>query len=149
MRAPSFLSFVTVSASLPLRAFAGKFEASQPPAEDRITNAADALVRALEAEGVTTIFGYPGGAIMPVYDALTYTKITHILARHEQGAAFAADGYARVSGEVGVCLATSGPGMTNLITAMADAYADSVPMVCIVGQVAQALFSCDGDQIVD
>ncbi len=130
-------------------AFAGKFEASQPPAEDRITNAADALVRALEAEGVTTIFGYPGGAIMPVYDALTYTKITHILARHEQGAAFAADGYARVSGEVGVCLATSGPGMTNLITAMADAYADSVPMVCIVGQVAQALMGTDAFQEVD
>src|SRR4051812_1599860 len=80
-------------------------------------NGARLLIEALEAQGVTTIFGYPGGAIMPLYDALTSsTKLVHILARHEQGAALAADGYARVTGRAGVCLATSGPGATNLIT---------------------------------
>src|ERR1700747_3759887 len=89
-------------------------------------NGARLLVESLEAQGVTTIFGYPGGAIMPLYDALTSSKLKHILARHEQGAALAADGYARVTGRAGVCLATSGPGATNLITGIGNAYMDSV-----------------------
>ena len=87
------------------------------------------LLQALEAEGCDVLFGYPGGAIMPVYDALVDSPIRHILVRHEQGAALAADGYARASGKVGVCLATSGPGATNLLTGIANAYLDSVPMV--------------------
>ncbi len=110
---------------------------------------ADALLRALEAEGVRTVFGYPGGAIMPVYDALVDSPIRHILVRHEQGAALAANGYARASGEVGVCLATSGPGATNLVTGIADAYLDSVPMVAITGQVATHLMGTDAFQEVD
>ena len=95
----------------------------------------EALMRSLEHEGVKTIFGYPGGAIMPVYDALFDHKdsLNHILVRHEQGAAHAAQGYARVSGEVGVCLVTSGPGATNTITGVADAMIDSTPMVVIAG----------------
>ncbi|MFN3536292.1 MAG: thiamine pyrophosphate-binding protein, partial [Brevundimonas sp.] len=87
------------------------------------------LVSSLEAMGVDVLFGYPGGAIMPVYDALTGSSLRHILVRHEQGAAFAADAYARSSGKVGVCMATSGPGATNLITGIANAMMDSVPMV--------------------
>ena len=83
---------------------------------------AQALVRALEAEGVEYVFGYPGGAIMPVYDALVGSSLKHILVRHEQGAALAADGYARASGKVGVCMATSGPGATNLVTGIAIRY---------------------------
>lgn len=110
---------------------------------------ADALLRALEAEGVRTVFGYPGGAIMPVYDALVDSPIRHILVRHEQGAALAANGYARASGEVGVCLATSGPGATNLVTGIADAYLDSVPMVAITGQVPTHLMGTDAFQEVD
>ncbi|HLL93535.1 MAG TPA: thiamine pyrophosphate-binding protein, partial [Spirosoma sp.] len=96
-------------------------------------------MRALVAEGVETIFGYPGGAIMPVYDALYdfQDRINHILVRHEQGAAHAAEGYARVTGRAGVCLVTSGPGATNLVTGIADALIDSTPMVCIVGQVGK------------
>src|SRR5258706_15109725 len=96
---------------------------------------ARALIAALEAEGVQHVFGYPGGAIMPVYDALVGSRLKHILVRHEQGAALAADGYARASGRVGVCLATSGPGATNLVTGIANAHLDSVPMVAITGQV--------------
>jgi acetolactate synthase-1/2/3 large subunit len=90
----------------------------------------EAVVKSLLAEGVDTIFGYPGGAIMPVYDALYdyQEELKHILVRHEQGAAHAAQGYARVSGKVGVCIATSGPGATNLITGIADAQIDSTPM---------------------
>ncbi len=110
---------------------------------------ADLLVRTLEEVGVEYVFGYPGGAIMPVYDALTNSRLTHILARHEQGAAFMAEGYARVSGKVGVCLATSGPGLTNLVTGIADAFADSVPMVAIVGQVPAQLMGTDAFQEVD
>ena len=97
------------------------------------------LVKALEHEGVEIIFGYPGGAIMPVYDALLDSKIRHILVRHEQAAALAADGYARATGKVGVCMATSGPGATNLVTGIANAYMDSVPVVAITGQVATHL----------
>jgi len=116
---------------------------------DTPKNGAELLVRALEREGVDMIFGYPGGAIMPVYDALTGSPITHILTRHEQGAAFAAEGYARVSGRVGVCLATSGPGLTNLVTGIADAYADSIPVVYIAGQVAAPFMGTDAFQEVD
>ena len=94
---------------------------------------AQAVVQSLIKEGVVLIFGYPGGAIMPVYDALydVEDELKHILVRHEQGATHAAQGYARASGKVGVCIATSGPGATNLITGIADAQIDSTPMVCI------------------
>jgi acetolactate synthase-1/2/3 large subunit len=110
---------------------------------------ADVLLRALEHEGVDLVFGYPGGAIMPVYDALVDSKIRHILVRHEQGAALAANGYARHTGKVGVCIATSGPGATNLVTGIADAFLDSVPMVAITGQVATTLMGTDAFQEVD
>jgi len=107
------------------------------------------LLQALEAEGCDLLFGYPGGAIMPVYDALVDSPIKHILVRHEQGAALAADGYARASGKVGVCLATSGPGATNLLTGIANAYLDSVPMVAITGQVQTHVMGTDAFQEVD
>jgi acetolactate synthase-1/2/3 large subunit len=107
------------------------------------------VCRALEAEGVDTIFGYPGGAIMPFYDAIVGAKFKHILVRHEQGAALAAVGYARSSGRVGVCVATSGPGTTNLVTGIADAYMDSVPIVAITGQVRTFLIGTDAFQEVD
>lgn len=110
---------------------------------------AQLLLAALEREGVDVIFGYPGGAIMPVYDALYDSPIRHILARHEQGAGFAAMGYARATGKVGVALATSGPGATNLVTCLADAYLDSVPLVAITGQVASQLMGTDAFQEVD
>ncbi|MCH5306542.1 MAG: biosynthetic-type acetolactate synthase large subunit [Prevotella sp.] len=121
---------------------------------DRITGA-KALMRALQAEGVKTIFGYPGGAIMPVYDALyDYTQgeqkcFDHILVRHEQAATHAAEGYARVSGEVGVALVTSGPGATNTLTGVADAMMDSTPLVVIAGQVAISSLGTDAFQEVD
>src|ERR1044072_4409870 len=91
-------------------------------------NGARWLTQALEAEGGETLFGYPGGTIMPFYDALVDSKLKHILVRHEQGAALAANGYARASGRVGVCVATSGPGASNLLPGIADAMLDSVPM---------------------
>ena len=112
-------------------------------------NGAALLMRCLEAEGVERIWGYPGGAIMPVYDALLDSPIRHYLTRHEQGAAFAAQGYARSTGRVGVCMATSGPGATNLVTGIADAYMDSVPLVAITGQVPRALIGTDAFQEVD
>ncbi len=121
---------------------------------DRITGS-KALMRALQAEGVKTIFGYPGGAIMPVYDSLfDYTRgekkcFDHILVRHEQGATHAAEGYARVSGEVGVALVTSGPGATNTLTGVADAMMDSTPIVVIAGQVAIGTLGTDAFQEVD
>jgi acetolactate synthase-1/2/3 large subunit len=108
-----------------------------------------AMLGALRERGVDTVFGYPGGAIMPVYDALLDSDIRHILVRHEQAAAFAADGYARVCGRPGVCIATSGPGATNLITGIANAYLDSVPMIAITGQVATPLMGTDAFQEVD
>lgn len=110
---------------------------------------AEILLKALEAESVDTIFGYPGGAIMPVYDALHSSNLKHILVRHEQSAALAADAYARATGRVGVCLSTSGPGATNLVTGIANAYMDSVPIVCITGQVASPLMGTDAFQEVD
>ncbi len=112
-------------------------------------NGARWLVEALRAEGVDTLFGYPGGAIMPFYDALHGSPLKHVLVRHEQGAAFAANGYARASGRVGVCVATSGPGASNLVTGIADAMLDSVPMVCITGQVGTALLGTDAFQELD
>jgi acetolactate synthase-1/2/3 large subunit len=113
-------------------------------------NGAAFLVRALERQGVDVIFGYPGGAILPFYDALVDTQtIRHILVRHEQAAAHAADGYARATGKVGVCVATSGPGATNLVTGIANAYMDSVPIVAITGQVATSLMGTDAFQEVD
>ncbi len=112
---------------------------------------AEALMRSLEHQGVKTIFGYPGGSIMPVFDALYDHKksLNHILVRHEQGAAHAAEGYARVSGEVGVCLVTSGPGATNTVTGIADAMIDSTPIVVIAGQVGTAFLGSDAFQEVD
>jgi acetolactate synthase I/II/III large subunit len=112
-------------------------------------NGARWLVQALLAEGVDTLFGYPGGAIMPFYDALHGSTLKHVLVRHEQGAAFAANGYARASGRVGVCVATSGPGASNLVTGIADAMLDSVPMVCITGQVGTPLMGTDAFQELD
>ena len=120
-----------------------------------IITGAEALMRSLVEEGVRTIFGYPGGAIMPVFDALYgYTrgdnkKFDHILVRHEQAAAHAAEGYARVSGEVGVCLVTSGPGVTNTLTGVADAMMDSTPIVVIAGQVGTGALGTDAFQEVD
>ena len=112
---------------------------------------AQAVIECLLEEKVDTLFGYPGGAIMPIYDALYDFKknINHILVRHEQGATHAAQGYARVSGKTGVCLATSGPGATNLITGIADAQIDSTPLVCITGQVASHLLGTDAFQETD
>ena len=113
-------------------------------------NGANAIVESLIHLDVTNIFGYPGGAIMPTYDAFfNVTKIRHILVRHEQGAVIAAEGYARMSGDVGVCIATSGPGATNLITGIADAMLDSIPIVCITGQVANIFIGSDAFQEVD
>ena len=112
-------------------------------------NGAQYLVNALHQQGVTQVFGYPGGAIMPVYDALYDGGIPHLLCRHEQGAAMAAIGYARSSGQVGVCIATSGPGATNLITGLADALLDSVPLVAITGQVGRDFIGTDAFQEID
>jgi acetolactate synthase-1/2/3 large subunit len=113
-------------------------------------NGAKALVESLIHLNVTDIFGYPGGAIMPVYDALFGAhKIKHILVRHEQGAVIAAEGYARITDKIGVCIATSGPGATNLITGIADAMLDSIPIVCITGQVANPLIGTDAFQEAD
>ena len=112
---------------------------------------AEAVIHCLLEEGVDILFGYPGGAIMPVYDELYkfQNKINHILVRHEQGATHAAQGYARSSGKVGVAIATSGPGATNLVTGIADAQIDSTPMVCITGQVASSLLGSDAFQETD
>src|SRR5947199_651053 len=110
---------------------------------------AEIVLRCLRAEGVDLVFGYPGGAIMPLYDALDGSGVRHILTRHEQGAVFAAEGYARSTGKVGVAIATSGPGATNLVTGIADAKMDSVPLVCITGQVRSSLIGTDAFQETD
>ena len=112
---------------------------------------AEIIVECLKEQGVDTVFGYPGGAILNVYDALYEYKdqITHVLTSHEQGASHAADGYARATGKVGVCLATSGPGATNLVTGIATAYMDSVPMVAITCNVGTPLLGKDSFQEVD
>ncbi|MCT9931383.1 acetolactate synthase large subunit [Planotetraspora sp. A-T 1434] len=135
------------------------FYASRHPADSSATRnepmteqmtGAQALVRALEHVGVDTVFGIPGGAILPAYDPLyDSTKVRHVLVRHEQGAGHAAEGYAQATGKVGVCMATSGPGATNLVTPIADAYMDSVPIVAITGQVSTPLIGTDAFQEAD
>jgi acetolactate synthase-1/2/3 large subunit len=110
---------------------------------------AEIVLQCLRAEGVDLVFGYPGGAIMPLYDALEGSGVRHVLTRHEQGAVFAAEGFARVTGKVGVAMATSGPGATNLVTGIADAKMDSVPLVCITGQVRTAMIGTDAFQETD
>ncbi len=112
-------------------------------------NGSQLVVKALKEQGISTVFGYPGGAIMPIYDALYDGGVEHILCRHEQGAAMAAIGMARASKKVAVCLATSGPGATNLITGLADAMLDSIPLVAITGQVASPLIGTDAFQEMD
>ena len=110
----------------------------------------DAILRSLEAEGVEVMFGIPGGAVLPTYDAIARgTTVRHVLARHEQGAGHMAQGYARASGRVGVALATSGPGATNLVTPIADAWMDSTPLVCVTGQVRTTLIGTDAFQEID
>jgi len=128
-----------------------KKEIKNGPKEPIEITGSEAMIRSLVAEGVETIFGYPGGAIMPIYDALYDFghHVKHVLVRHEQGAVHAAQGYARVSGKVGVCFATSGPGATNLITGIADAMIDSTPLVCITGQVTSGLLGTDAFQESD
>src|SRR6478752_10624342 len=110
---------------------------------------AQIIWESLLRHGVSTVFGYPGGAILPAYDAMTQYPIRHILVRHEQGAAHMADGFARASGEVGVAIATSGPGATNLVTGIATAQMDSSPLVCITGQVPSKLIGYDAFQETD
>ncbi len=110
---------------------------------------AQSLITSLEAAGVEHVFGIPGGAILPAYDPLVDSSVRHILVRHEQGAGHAAQGYAQASGKVGVCMATSGPGATNLVTPLADAHMDSTPMVAVTGQVAESLIGTDGFQEAD
>ena len=121
---------------------------TQSPAENKMTGA-QILWASLEREGVQTVFGYPGGAILPVYDALKHSAIRHILVRHEQGATHMADGFARASGKVGVAMATSGPGATNMVTGIATAMLDSSPIVCITGQVGSKFIGSDAFQEVD
>ncbi|HJL50859.1 MAG TPA: thiamine pyrophosphate-binding protein, partial [Polyangiaceae bacterium LLY-WYZ-15_(1-7)] len=110
---------------------------------------AEILWEVLVREGVEVVFGYPGGAIMPAYDAMARYPIHHVLTRHEQGASHMADGYARASGKVGVAVATSGPGATNLVTGIATAMLDSIPLVCITGQVPSFLIGSDAFQETD
>lgn len=120
-----------------------------PSAGSASVTGAQSLVKSLEAAGVTDIFGIPGGAILPAYDPLMDSSIRHILVRHEQGAGHAAQGYAAASGRVGVCMATSGPGATNLVTPIADAHMDSVPMVAVTGQVGASMIGTDAFQEAD
>src|SRR5689334_24506744 len=110
---------------------------------------AEIIWKCLEREGVKHVFGYPGGAILPAYDALQHSSIHHVLVRHEQGATHMADGYARASGGVGVAMATSGPGATNMVTGIATAMLDSSPIVCITGQVGSKLLGSDAFQEID
>src|SRR3989441_6091841 len=120
-----------------------------PPAEPAQRTGAQMVWEVLTREGVDVVFGYPGGAIMPAYDAILEYPIHHVLVRHEQSAAHMADGYARASGKVGVAIATSGPGATNLVTGIATAFMDSSPVVCITGQVASHLLGSDAFQEID
>jgi acetolactate synthase I/II/III large subunit len=117
--------------------------------QGKVMTGATALWKGLEREGVRTVFGYPGGAILPAYDALRHSSIRHILVRHEQGATHMADGYARATGQVGVAVATSGPGATNMVTGIATAMMDSSPIVCITGQVGSKLLGSDAFQETD
>src|SRR3954471_2176628 len=130
----------------------GSAGAARPVVRDNgeTMSGASVLVRSLEALGVDVVFGIPGGAILPAYDPLYDSeKVRHILVRHEQGAGHAATGYAQATGKVGVCMATSGPGATNLVTPIADAYMDSVPIVAITGQVTSASIGTDAFQEAD
>src|SRR5512147_194695 len=113
------------------------------------TNGAELITRLLERQGITTIAGIPGGANLPLYDALHASPIRHVLARHEQGAGFIAQGMARVSGAPAVCFGTSGPGATNLLTAIADAKLDSIPLIAVTGQVPRAMIGTDAFQEID
>ncbi len=116
----------------------------------KMMTGAEMVVQALQDQGVTTLFGYPGGAVLPIYDALFHqTQVQHVLVRHEQGAAHAAEGYARSSGKVGCLLVTSGPGATNAVTGLTDALLDSIPLVCITGQVPTHLIGSDAFQEAD
>jgi acetolactate synthase-1/2/3 large subunit len=124
-------------------------EQERHPLEGQLISGAQITCAALEAEGVDVVFGYPGGAVIPLYDALPASNLHHVLVRFEQWAALAADGYARATGRVGVCMATSGPGATNLVTGLANAQLDSVPVVAITGQVTQALIGRDAFQETD
>src|SRR3984957_5084699 len=139
----------------PAAASAPAAPAAQQPAAQAVTapvrvTGAQALVLAMEKVGVEVVFGIPGGAVLPAYDPLLDSKqIRHILVRHEQGAGHAATGYAQATGRTGVCMATSGPGATNLVTPLADAYMDSVPVVAITGQVSTSLIGTDGFQEAD
>src|SRR5512137_126972 len=111
---------------------------------------AQILCESLVKEGVEVIFGFPGGSVLPLYDTMPqYPQLRHILVRHEQGAIHAAEGYARATGKVGVCLATSGPGATNLVTGIADAYMDSIPVVAFTGQVPRLMIGNDAFQEAD
>src|SRR5277367_2279625 len=125
-----------------------KQDATTVETKTRLTGA-EILWATLEGEGVREVFGYPGGAILPAYDALRKFPIRHILVRHEQGASHMADGYARAGGKVGVAIATSGPGATNLVTGIANAMLDSIPVVCITGQVGSKVLGSDAFQEVD
>ncbi|MDQ3226147.1 MAG: thiamine pyrophosphate-binding protein, partial [Chloroflexota bacterium] len=127
---------------------------AQPPGSGRseersLLTGSEIVCRALEDEGVETVFGYPGGAVIPLYDALPKAGFHHVLVRFEQWAALAAEGYARATGKPGVCLVTSGPGATNLVTGLADAMLDSIPIIAITGQVIQPLIGRDALQEVD
>ncbi|HEY8769961.1 MAG TPA: thiamine pyrophosphate-binding protein, partial [Thermoleophilaceae bacterium] len=123
---------------------------AMPEADAVAQRGADLVWRALEHAGADVAFGYPGGACLPLYDALPdHPRVHHVLVRHEQGAAHMADGYARATGRVGVCVATSGPGATNLVTGLACAYMDSVAMVAITGQVSTPLMGRDAFQETD
>jgi acetolactate synthase-1/2/3 large subunit len=124
-------------------------EGARPTTALRTLTGSQILWDALEEQGVEVVFGYPGGAIMPAYDALPGSRIRHVLVRHEQGAAHMADGYARASGRVVVAVATSGPGATNLVTGIANAMIDSIPIVCISGQVPSTLIGSDAFQETD
>src|SRR5271167_4967214 len=123
--------------------------ASDKSSDNQPMTGARILWECLEREGVHTVFGYPGGAILPTYDALRHSSIRHVLVRHEQGASHMADGYARATGEVGVAIATSGPGATNLVTGIATAMLDSSPVVCITGQVGSKFIGTDAFQEID
>ncbi len=124
-------------------------ETKAAAASKQAPSGAELVVSALRDQGVEIVFGYPGGAIMPLYDALPGSGLKHILVRHEQAAAFAADAYARVTGKAGVCIATSGPGATNLLTGIANAFMDSVPMIAITGQVPAGVMGTDAFQEID
>src|SRR6516165_2324365 len=121
----------------------------QAPERGNTMNGSEILVACLEREGVEVIFAYPGGASMEIHQALTRSTIRTILPRHEQGGSFAAEGYGRATGKPGVCMATSGPGATNLVTGIADAYMDSIPMVAITGQVPQEMIGRGAFQETD